>query len=295
MADVASSFKNWSSSAASNFPTSSTTIGAGLAPNLQQIQATVRTELGTRSASVTASATTDLGVKDEGTVLVSHLSGTLAITSFGTVSAGIKKLVTFSVSAGTLTITYNASSMILPSLADITVEDGDSLEAESLGSGNWKVHFYEKSSGQALVSNEVTTITNDPTLAKNDGDPVSSDWVNAAIGGIRFGRTTFSSPYTPAVGETLQRPHGLTGTKPYSSRLIFECVVADAGWSVGDRIVISGQWSGSSPVPLYSAADSTNCLIKCANSNYIFITNRTNGSAVTPTANSWKYAFEFTY
>lgn len=170
MADVASSFKNWSTSAASNSPTSSTTIGSGLAPNLQQIQATLRTEIASRSSSVTAASTTDIGAKDEGTVLVSHASGTVAITSFGTVSAGIKKLVTFSVTSGTLTITYNASSMILPSLANITVANGDSLLAESLGSGNWKIHLYSD-----LVT--TTTATSDSTFTASDGNPVSSDWV----------------------------------------------------------------------------------------------------------------------
>jgi hypothetical protein len=149
MADVASSLKNWSSTAASNSPTSATTIGTGLAPNFQQIQATLRNELATRSAAVTAAVTTDIGVKDEGTVLVTNVAGTIAITSFGTVSAGIKKLVTFTVSGGSLSITYNATSMILPSAASVTVVTGDSLYAESLGSGNWKVHAYYKQDGSA--------------------------------------------------------------------------------------------------------------------------------------------------
>jgi hypothetical protein len=147
MADVASSLKNWSSTPASNSPTSATTIGTGLAPNFQQIQATLRNELGSRSASVTAAATTDIGTKDEGTVLVTNAAGTIAITSFGTVSAGIKKLITFVVSGGSLSLTHNATSMILPGSANITVATGDSLLAESLGSGNWKVHTYTTQSG----------------------------------------------------------------------------------------------------------------------------------------------------
>lgn len=144
MADVASSFKDWSTSAASNQPTSSTVIGSGLAPNFQQLQATLRKELGSRSGGSTASSTVDLGSVDDGTVLINHLSGTVAISSFGTVGAGIKKLVTFNVTSGTLTLTYNATSMILPSGADIQIANGDSLIVESLGSGNWKVHFYSK-------------------------------------------------------------------------------------------------------------------------------------------------------
>jgi hypothetical protein len=151
MADVASSLKNWSSVPASNSPTSATTIGTGLAPNFQQIQATLRNELATRSASVTAAATTDIGVKDEGTVLVTNAAGTIAISSFGTVSAGIKKLVTFTVSGGTLSLTHNAASMILPGSANITVLTGASLLAESLGSGNWKIHWYFNQDGSSVL------------------------------------------------------------------------------------------------------------------------------------------------
>jgi hypothetical protein len=158
MADVASSLKNWSSTAASNSPTSATTIGTGLAPNFQQIQATLRNELATRSAAVTAAVTTDIGVKDEGTVLVTNVAGTIAITSFGTVSAGIKKLVTFTVSGGSLSITYNATSMILPSSTSITVATGDSLLAESLGSGNWKIHAYYKQDGTTFPFIDSTAI-----------------------------------------------------------------------------------------------------------------------------------------
>jgi hypothetical protein len=151
MADVASSLKNWSSTPASNNPTSATTIGTGLAPNFQQIQATLRNELATRSASVTAAATTDIGVKDEGTVLVTNAAGTIAITSFGTVSAGIKKLVTFVVSGGSLSLTHNATSLILPGSSNISVTTGASLMAESLGSGNWKIHWYANQDGSSIL------------------------------------------------------------------------------------------------------------------------------------------------
>jgi hypothetical protein len=178
MADVASSLKNWSSTAASNSPTSATTIGTGLAPNFQQIQATLRNELATRSAAVTAAVTTDIGVKDEGTVLVTNVAGTIAITSFGTVSAGIKKLVTFTVSGGSLSITYNATSMILPSSTSITVATGDSLLAESLGSGNWKVHAYYKQDGSAPIQN-ISKVISGMVISNNAIDVVNDIDISA--------------------------------------------------------------------------------------------------------------------
>lgn len=158
MADIAQSLKSWSSTLGSNLPTSSSTIGTGLAPNLQQIQSTLRYELGSRSASITALATTDIGVQDEGTILILNASGTVAITSFGIVSAGIKKLVTFNVTGGVLSLTYNASSMILPSVANINVLTGDSLLAESLGAGNWKIHAYYKNDGSSITGIAISAI-----------------------------------------------------------------------------------------------------------------------------------------
>lgn len=169
MADVASSLKNWSSTPASNNPTSATTIGTGLAPNLQQIQATLRNELGARSSAVTAAASTDLGAKDEGTVLVFNAVGTVAITSFGTVSAGIKKLVTFSVTGGSLSITHNATSMILPGSSNITVTTGASLLAESLGSGNWKIHWYANQDGSSILGVTPAQLQNQTYLTFTTG------------------------------------------------------------------------------------------------------------------------------
>lgn len=288
MADVASSFKNWSASSASNNPTSATVIGSGLAPNLQQIQATLRTELGSRSAPVTAASTVDLNSVDEGTVLVNHISGTVSISSFGTVQAGIKKLITFSVTAGTLTLVYNATSMILPAPSNITVSNGDSLLAESLGSGNWKVHIYSD-----FLS--VVTAASDPTFAANNASPISSNWVLGRFGSLRHGITTFSSAYIPAGGELLFRAHGL-GVTPQSVRLVFKCVVADAGYGVGTIVMPNGTWNGSQTGPLPSVfANPTNCAVQCSSGFLVYITNATTGAVQTPTASSWQYAFQYTY
>jgi len=70
------------------------------------------------------------------------ISGTTTITSFDTVAAGITRRVTFT---GTLTLTYNATSLILPGKLNITARPGDYMVAESLGSGNWVVTSYTSS------------------------------------------------------------------------------------------------------------------------------------------------------
>jgi hypothetical protein len=104
-----------------------------------------------RAQDTIASATTcDLGSKDAESLTI---TGTTTITALGTVSAGIIKRVVFS---GALTLTHNATSLILPSGANITTAAGDCAVFESLGSGNWRCTSYTKASGLAVVETGVT-------------------------------------------------------------------------------------------------------------------------------------------
>ena len=70
-----------------------------------------------------------------------HVTGTTTITSLGTAPAGFEKTLVFD---GTLTITYNATSLILPGAASITTATGDTSIFRSEGGGNWKCIFYQK-------------------------------------------------------------------------------------------------------------------------------------------------------
>lgn len=100
----------------------------------------------TKAADVASAATVDLGAVVGRFV---DVTGTTTITSFGTVAAGIWRVVTFT---GALTLTHNATSLILPGGASITTAAGDSIVAESLGSGNWKVVFYQPAAGYLVLS-----------------------------------------------------------------------------------------------------------------------------------------------
>lgn len=77
-----------------------------------------------------------------------RITGTTTITSFGTAAAGVRRKVRF---AGALTLTYNATSLIIPTAANITTAADDTLVAESLGGGNWFVSSYQRANGQALA------------------------------------------------------------------------------------------------------------------------------------------------
>lgn len=136
MADVSSLIENWSTTASSNSPSDATTIGAGLADNFQQIQATVRTALASKGADVASATTTDIGAVPG---LFLDVTGTTTITGLGTIAAGIWKVLKFE---GALTLTHNATSLILPGGGNITTADGDVAIMVSEGSGNWRCVCY---------------------------------------------------------------------------------------------------------------------------------------------------------
>lgn len=86
--------------------------------------------------SVTSAATTNIGAAASQNIL---MSGSATITSFGTAAAGTVRNIVFS---GTVTLTHNDVSLILPTGANIVTVPRDSLRAVSLGGGNWRVTEY---------------------------------------------------------------------------------------------------------------------------------------------------------
>ncbi|MHB1176062.1 MAG: hypothetical protein ACYCZJ_13165 [Sulfuriferula sp.] len=111
---------------------------------MRQVMADVRTLAA--SGSIASASTTDLGSLDATFLTV---TGAIGINSFGTVDAGIYKIITFD---SALTITYNATSMILPGAVDKVTAAGDTALFVSLGAGNWKCVFYGASTGYAALA-----------------------------------------------------------------------------------------------------------------------------------------------
>lgn len=77
-----------------------------------------------------------------------NITGNTTITSFGTIGAGIWRLVRFNAA---LTLTHNATSLVLPGGATITTTAGDTCLAFSRGSGNWVVLFYSQAPAYSVV------------------------------------------------------------------------------------------------------------------------------------------------
>ncbi len=89
-----------------------------------------------KSTDIVSATTTDLSTSTGNLI---HITGTTTITSFGTLQAGSKRTLVFD---GALTLTYNATSLILPGAANITTSAGDTAIFISEGSGNWRCVSY---------------------------------------------------------------------------------------------------------------------------------------------------------
>lgn len=88
--------------------------------------------------NVASGATTNIGSASSPNV---NITGTTGITAFDTAPAGAKRLVKF---AGALTITHDATSMILPDAVNMGVEAGDTAIFVSEGSGNWRCVMHQR-------------------------------------------------------------------------------------------------------------------------------------------------------
>ncbi len=92
-----------------------------------------------KSVTLASATTTDLGTAATNTVTI---SGTTTITSFGSTAQVDYPLYNLKFS-GSLTLTYNASSLILPGSANIVTQANDTATALYLGSGNWQFTSYQ--------------------------------------------------------------------------------------------------------------------------------------------------------
>jgi len=171
--------------------TSSLTITLGNATKKSEIDAAFNNTLfmQTKGADI-ASATPDIGAASG---LFVDVTGTTAITALGTVAAGTLRIVRFT---GALTLTHNATSLILPGGANILTVNGDTAIFESLGSGNWKCVAYQR---VAEVTNpaQPAFLVN---LGASMGNPASGTTITMDVEvfdqGSDFAANTFTAPVT---------------------------------------------------------------------------------------------------
>lgn len=110
-----------------------------------------------KGSDIASASTTDIGAATGNFV---HVTGTTTITALGTVQAGARRTVRF---AGALTLTHNATSLILPTGANITTAANDVATFVSEGSGNWRCVNYMRASGKSIFDTISQVITNGVT------------------------------------------------------------------------------------------------------------------------------------
>lgn len=98
------------------------------------------------AASIASAGTTSIGAATGNYV---HITGTTTITSFGTApQAGTTRWITFD---GALTLTHNATSLIIPGGANIATTAGATAIVVAETTSNWRVLAYQGASFSSLV------------------------------------------------------------------------------------------------------------------------------------------------
>lgn len=114
-----------------------------------------------KGANIASAATVNL---DTATGNLVHITGTTTITSI-TLASGAERTVVFD---GALTLTHNATTLILPGAANITTAAGDCMKVRGDGSGNVRVVSYTKASGASVVASPAGwTLLGSPISASN--------------------------------------------------------------------------------------------------------------------------------
>jgi hypothetical protein len=215
----------------------------------------------TAEASVASAATTDLGAVTSRNV---SITGTTTITSFGVINAGVMRWGRFT---GALTLTHNATSLILPSGASITTAANDRFVAVSLASGNWLVYSYTRADGSALVGAATAAPTDATYIVQTANGTLSAEQAMGALAtGIVKNTTTtgvqsiavagtdyLGVPGSSAEGDLLYRD-GSGWTRLAKGTALHGLRVNAAGTAL-EYAAISGSGGGTKTLARFTATD----------------------------------------
>jgi len=157
--------------------------------------------IGVKGTDIASAGTTDLAAATGDFV---DVTGTTTITALGTIGAGVERLVRFT---GILTLTHHATSLILPTGANITTAAGDTARFRSLGAGNWACVSYQRKDGTALAGSGGGGGGDSTTTAAYASKPAASNDGNLFLpsDGFQIERDTGSvwAPWGPIYPLTL--------------------------------------------------------------------------------------------
>jgi microcystin-dependent protein len=172
---------------------------SGINNAIRGLASIVKRAIGSQGTAIASAATTAIGAP--GTALYTTITGTTTITSFGTVSAGTLRIIEF---GGALTLTQNATSLILPGGANITTAASDIALMISKGSGNWKCLSYIRASGLPVLAD---TIVPSGAVMPYAGTSTPGGW--QLCYGQAISRTTYAALFA-VIGTTYGAGDGST-------------------------------------------------------------------------------------
>jgi hypothetical protein len=210
---IPSVMSDLSVTAASNFP-AGTEAPSNADDFFRAIQAILRTT-NAKGSDIASAATTDIGAATGEFV---DVTGTTTITALGTIAAGIVRTVRFT---GALTLTHNATSLILPGSANITTANGDCAQFRSLGSGNWKCVNYMYATSPYAASGVNSDITGFGFLAAA-GDIIVATADNAMTrAGMPYGFSNASLTSSVGASALTIALKGTDGNDPSATNPVY--------------------------------------------------------------------------
>ncbi|GER21448.1 hypothetical protein [Variovorax boronicumulans] len=183
------------------------------------------------TVTVASSATPAIGAAAGNSI---SITGTTTITGFDSIAAGAIRRLIF---AGSLTLTHNGTSLILPTGSNITTAGGDVAELISLGSGNWRVLNYSRASGAALVGSTAGLAWNSQTASYTLA-------IGDANNGVEMLVATANNLTVP-LNATVAFPVG-TSILVYQAGAGLTTIVATGGVTIvkrGSSLALGGQYS----------------------------------------------------
>ena len=148
----------WSTTAASNTDVGTINLAEGMQRKLvnnavREMMAEIKRAVANQGSDIASAATCNIAAT--GTSKYAKVTGTTGITSFGSAPAGTTRWIEFT---GALTITHDATNLILPGAANYTTAAGDMVFGVCEGDGalgigaRWRARIFP-ASGAAVVPN----------------------------------------------------------------------------------------------------------------------------------------------
>lgn len=209
-----------------------------------------------------------------------HMTGNTTITAF-TIAAG--QLLKVIVDSAPL-ITYNATSLKVPGLANIQCAAGDTFWIMGDGSGNAIITDYTRADGSMLAIATAAEIKTGTSAVKG----VTPAALLSAIGFTAYVQT---ADQTITSAGSLTIAHGL-GRTPVLLAGFLRCITGELNYTAGDIVPVSFNLGtpATTSVGLTIVPDATNLNLRYANNAAVFnLIDKTTGNSNAITPANWKF------